>query len=104
MRRTRKSPATRKSGATRKRSVTRGWKKQKPSVHERTVMLQKCGKKCFLGPNKSFPICTRRTCRVNPRGVHSAFSRARQWKYTAVAKKAKAMLQRMALRIQKRFM
>jgi hypothetical protein len=80
-----------------RKSVTRGWKNQKPSVHERTVMLQKCGKKCFLGPKKSFPICTRGSCRVNPRGVHSAFSRARQWKYTVVAKKAKAMIRRMAL-------
>ena len=83
---------------TRKRSVTRGWKKQNPSMHERTVMLKKCGKKCFLGLKKSFPICTRGTCRVNLRGVHSAFSRARQWKYTTVAKKAKAMLRRMTRR------
>lgn len=102
MRHTRKNSATHKRSVTRRRSVTRGWKKQKPSVHERTVMLQKCGTKCFLGPKKSFPICTRRTCRVNPRGVHSAFSRARQWKYTAVAKKAKAMLRRMALRNTRR--
>jgi len=80
---------------TRKRSVTRGWKKQKPSVHERTVMYKKCGKKCFLGSKKSFPICTRRTCRVNIRGVHSAFSRAREWKYRTVAKKAKALLRRL---------
>lgn len=88
----------RKRGATLRKSVTRGWKKQQPSVHERTIMLQKCGTTCFLGPKKSFPICTRHTCRVNPRGVHSAFSRARQWKHTAVAKKAKAMLLEMARR------
>lgn len=87
---------------TRRKSVTRGWKKEKPSVHERTVMLQKCGTKCFLGPKKSFPICTRRTCRVNPRGVHSAFSRARQWKHTTVARKAKAMIRRMTLRKTRR--
>ena len=79
---------------TRRKSVTRGWKKQKPSVRERTVMLRKCGKKCFLGPKMSFPICTRGTCRVNLRGVHSAFSRARQWKHTTVAKKAKAIIRK----------
>ena len=96
MRATRKSSATRKSG-----SVTRGWKKENPGVHERTVMYKKCGKKCFLGPKKSFPICTRGTCRVNPRGVHSAFTRARQWKHVTVAKKAKALFRRMTRSIRK---
>jgi len=42
-------------------------------------MLKRCGKKCFLGPNKSFPICNKGTCKVNPKGVYSAFIRARQW-------------------------
>jgi len=95
---------TRKHG---KGSATRGWKKEKPTVHERTVMMKQCGKKCFLGPKKSFPICTRRTCRVNPRGVHSAFSRAREWKHTTVAKKAKALLRKMGQMVRstrKRFL
>ena len=77
----------------RRRSVVRGWKKEKPSTHERTVMLKQCGKRCFLGPNKSFPICTRKTCTINRKGVHAAYGRARQWKYTTVAKKAKKLLQ-----------
>jgi len=38
-------------------SATRGWKRLKPGYHQRTVMLKKCGKKCFLGPGKTFPIC-----------------------------------------------
>ena len=71
---------------------TRGWKKVSPSTHERTLMLTRCGKKCFLGPKKTFPICARRTCKVDPRGVQSAYNRARQFKYTRVAKKAKALL------------
>ena len=25
-------------------SATRGWKKEKPGFHQKTVMLQKCGK------------------------------------------------------------
>ena len=31
--------------------ATRGWKKEKPGYHQKTMMLKKCGKKCFLGPN-----------------------------------------------------
>jgi len=77
----------------RRRSVTRGWKKEKPSMRERTIMLKECGKRCFLGPKKSFPICTRRTCKINPKGVHAAYGRARQWKHTTVATKGKKLLQ-----------
>ena len=71
---------------------TRGWKKVSPSTHERTLMMKRCGKKCFLGPKKTFPICARRTCKVDVRGVQSAYNRARQFKYTRVAKKAKSLL------------
>jgi hypothetical protein len=38
-------------------SATKGWKKEQPSNHQRTLMLKRCGKKCFLGTKKSFPIC-----------------------------------------------
>jgi hypothetical protein len=80
-----------------KRNVTRGWKKEKPGFHQRTVMLKKCGKKCFLGPNKSFPICKKNTCNVSSKGVYSAYIRARQYrskgvKYTNISRKAKNML------------
>lgn len=64
-------------------------------------MCKKCGKKCFLGPNMSFPICARKTCRVNSRGVHAAYSRARQWKHTRIAAKAKALLRKMNTRKRK---
>ena len=50
-----------------------------PTTHERTVMRKKCGKKCFLGPKKSFPVCDPGTCKVNPRGVHAAYVRAREY-------------------------
>ena len=86
----------RKSG---RGSATRGWKKQKPSARERTTMLQQCGQKCFLGPNKSFPICTKKTCKINRRGVQSAYIRARQWKHNTIANKAKLMLKRMLKRM-----
>jgi len=77
--------------------ATRGWKKQQPSTHQRTVMMQNCGKKCFLGPNKSFPICKKNTCKISPQGVYSAYIRARQYsskgkKYQMIAKKANRML------------
>ena len=40
---------TRKNG---RGSTTRGWKNEKPGYHQRTVMMNRCGKKCFLGPGK----------------------------------------------------
>jgi hypothetical protein len=80
------------------------WSNQKPSFKQRTVMLRKCGKKCFLGPKKSFPICTKNTCVINKNGIHAALSRAREYetitktkrihsrKYTEIARKAYRML------------
>jgi hypothetical protein len=81
-----------KRSTKRRKSVTRGWKKMSPGTHERTVMMRRCGKKCFLGPNKSFPICKKHTCKVDKRGVQAAFNRARQWGYTHIAKRAKKLL------------
>ena len=75
-----------------RKSATRGWKKMSPGTHARTVMMRRCGKKCFLGPNKSFPICKKNTCKVDKRGVQAAFNRARQWGYTHIAKRAKKLL------------
>ena len=82
---------------TRKNNVTRGWTKIKPSFHERTQMLRNCGNKCFLGKHKSFPICKKNTCKINAKGIYSAYIRARQYsskgrKYRIIANKAKNML------------
>ena len=77
---------------TKRKSATRGWRKMSPGIHERTLMMRRCGKKCFLGPNKSFPICKKHTCNVDKRGVQAAFNRARQWGYTHIAKRAKKLL------------
>jgi hypothetical protein len=81
-------------------SATKGWKNEKPSYRQRSVMLKKCGKKCFLGTKKSFPICKKNTCKVSPKGVYSAYIRARQYsskgqKYRTVSKKANQMLVKM---------
>ena len=70
-----------------------------PKTHQRTIMMKKCGKKCFLGPNKSFPICTKNTCKINKKGIYAAYIRAREYmtikgtqKYTRIANKAKRLI------------
>jgi hypothetical protein len=77
----------------------RGWANKSPGYHQRTVMLKKCGKKCFLGSNKTFPICTKNTCKINKKGIRSAYIRAREYmtirgtrKYRTIATRAKKML------------
>ena len=82
---------------TRRNVPWKGWKEEKPGYHQRTVMLKKCGKKCFLGPNKSFPICKKNTCKISKKGVYAAYVRSRQYrtkgrKYMNISKKAKRML------------
>ena len=57
----------------------KGWSKLAPFGHARTVMKKNCGKKCFLGPKKSFPICAKGTCKRNRKGIEAAYVRARQW-------------------------
>lgn len=57
-----------------------GWKNDKPQSRlERKVMQEACGKKCFLGRQNSFPICTKGTCDINNKGVWAAYIRAREW-------------------------
>ena len=95
------------------------WSASSPkSVGDRSVVLKKCGRRCFLGPVKSFPICARLgsaggagTCKIDRHGVQAAYSRAREWaaitarkkgssskgaaahrKYTAIANRAKSLL------------
>lgn len=81
-------------------SATRGWKSEKPGYHQRSFMMQQCGKKCFLGPDKSFPICKKNTCNVSSKGVYAAYIRSRQFrtrgrKYGNISRKAKKMLVKM---------
>ena len=73
-------------------SATRGWKKDNPSHRQRTVMLRRCGKKCFLGPNKSYPICKKNTCKVSCKGVYSAYIRSRQQHNKSISNKATKIL------------
>ena len=102
---------------TRKAVPWAGWAKQKPSTHQRTVMFRKCGHKCFLGPKKSFPVCTKNTCKINSKGVYAAYVRAKEWGkkskdykgkarpthrqsvYQNVARKAKKILSRRGYKV-----
>jgi hypothetical protein len=104
---------------TRKRVTWAGWGKIKPQGHAKTVMKRKCGKKCFLGPKKSFPVCAKGTCKVNSKGLYAAFVRAKQWGkkpssykgksrpsmkqyvYKKVARTAKKMLKRRGFKVGK---
>lgn len=77
---------------TRKNVPWRGWKKEKPGYHQKTVMLKRCGKKCFLGTKKSFPICKKNTCIVSRKGVYAAYVRAQQYHRNNISKKARHIL------------
>jgi hypothetical protein len=58
-------------------------------------MLKRCGKKCFLGPDKKFPICIKNTCKRSSKGVYAAYIRARQYHYKNISKKANNLLIKM---------
>ena len=79
----------------------KNWSKMGPGYQDRNVMLKKCGRKCFLGPKKSFPICRRNTCKRSRKGIYAALVRARQYtrikgsqKYRNITKKARRLLSR----------
>jgi hypothetical protein len=75
--------------------ATRGWKSEKPGYHQKTVMLKRCGRKCFLGSDKKFPICKKNTCKVSSKGVYAAYIRASQYHKKNISRKAKNMLVKM---------
>jgi hypothetical protein len=85
---------------TRKNVPWKHWKQQKPGAHQKTLMLKRCGKKCFLGSKKSFPICKKNTCTISKKGVYAAYIRARQYrtkgrKYQSIATRAKRMIKKL---------
>ena len=88
---------------TKKNNYVKGWKNEKPSVHERTIMKKRCGKKCFLGSKKSFPICKKHTCKISSKGIYAAYMRSRQFrakgsKYRSISSKSKKMLIEMGVK------
>ena len=110
-----KKKSHRKKKSTRKKSPSKkshrggkqkwaGWAKLAPKRGtQRNKMQKKCGNTCFLGPDKSFPICEKNTCKINIKGVWSAYLRARQQesisknktqkrRYAQIANKSRKML------------
>jgi hypothetical protein len=88
----------------------KSWRHNQPTTHQRTLQLKRCGKKCFLGSKKSFPICNAGTCKPSKGGLVSAYVRAREMTrrardrtiekhrapyYYSVAKKAKNLLRKL---------
>ena len=113
-RKLRKDKQKKKQGRkTRKKVPWAGWSKISPKGRARTVMKKRCGKNCFLGPHKSFPVCAKGTCKVNKKGVWAAYIRASEWgnkassykwrsrprhprrTYKRIARTAKKMLKKM---------
>ena len=76
------------TGKTKKQRTWAKWSKVVPSTHERTMMMKKCGKKCFLGRYKTFPICSRNTCKRNRYGVLAAYIRAKE--YASISSNSKS--------------
>ena len=92
-----------------------GWAKLAPNTKQGRKLLKKCGKKCFLGPNLSFPVCAKNSCKVNKKGVYAAYVRSRQLTkrksksrkskskarspsfYNRISRKAKNLLRKMGL-------
>jgi hypothetical protein len=70
----------------------KSWRKNNPTARERTLQLKKCGKKCFLGAKKSFPICKKNTCKISKKGVYAAYVRARQYHRRNISQKAKKLI------------
>jgi len=88
-----------KQTKTRSKKRSLSWSDQNPSYHQRTNMMKTCGRKCFLGPRKSFPICTKNTCKRNKKGILAAYIRAQEYKtingkqkYRRISAKARKLL------------
>lgn len=79
----------------------KNWSQLSPNKSQRKIMNKKCGKKCFLGPNLSFPICRKYTCKVDKRGVLAAFIRAQYWNKTKKNKKYKNVINKSKMLLKK---
>jgi hypothetical protein len=63
--------------------------KRKTRVSSKQIMLKRCGRRCFLGSSKSFPICNKNTCNISKKGVQSSYNCARQYHHNKTSRKAK---------------
>lgn len=73
------------------KSPTKGWAKMSPKKgKERNAMMKKCGSKCFLEPKtKKYPICSKNSCKINKKGLQSAYNRAMQYGRVDIALKSR---------------
>ena len=90
---------------SRRRSLSRsnpmkGWKKSAPKPgRQRSAMRRRCGTKCFLKPaTNGFPVCAHKTCMHSCKGLLAAKTRARQYKYPDVARKAQSLAKKKGCR------
>ena len=96
---------------TRKGGASKRWRDNAPRRGtERRRMARDCGRHCFLGRldggDSSFPICRKKTCERNEKGVAAALYRARQMRgrrprdrsYRSIERRAKSLLNKMERR------
>lgn len=79
----------------------KNWSQLAPNKSQRKLMNKKCGKKCFLGPNLTFPICRKYTCKLDKRGVLAAFIRTKYWNKTKKNKIYKNVINKAKLLLKK---
>lgn len=112
-----RSRRIRRSRRSRRSVPWAGWGKLAPNTKQRRKLLKKCGKKCFLGPDLSFPICPKKSCKVNKKGLYAAYIRSSQWGkkpssykgksrprrkqsvYNRISRKAKKLLRKMGIKV-----
>lgn len=78
---------------------TKGWAKAEPKTREaRRKLAKTCGMDAFLDPNKAdpgkskFPIMSKTgSCAIDCRALRIALTRAKQYRYTSVHKKAERL-------------
>lgn len=66
------------------------WRRRVPKTKfERLSVKKRCGTRCFLIPKTlGFPVCSKRSCKPDCRGLRAAYARARQTGRASVARKA----------------
>lgn len=66
------------------------WAKRAPkTMKQRRALLARCGPRAFLDPaNLKYPVMAKSgACRIDCAGAKAAYSRARQWRRKASARK-----------------
>ena len=84
-------------------TTTKGWRRSAPkTVQERRTLAKRCGLKAFLKPDRrdpgysTFPIMSKssRSCKPDCVGLRTAYSRAKQYHHSRVARRAFSLAKR----------